>query len=177
MKLSTLFCFLFLGISCVKAQDCVEKDIYSVKLYPPYSDCDIKNLAKIITNGSEVFVLLPVRQRRCGNGYVLKSSRFLDKYWDIEEVEKELQRLPYDADSMSLKIYDFGIIWDCNLDRFKSKTNCELLNLYFDSDGEIKQLGNLSPTPYVIAELILRDIKVFLNWEGNFMVEKDAYCP
>lgn len=177
MKFLILLKLLCFTITCINAQICIEKDIHSVTLFPPYSDCDIQNLAKIINNGSEVFILLPIKEKKYGDGYLLKSSRFLEKYQDMDEVKKELQKLPYDIDSIQLELYDFGIIWDFNLTRFKKKSNCELLNLYFDGDGNVKQLGNLSPTPFVIAELILRDIKVFLNWEGNFAVNKDFYCP
>jgi len=177
MKLSMLlgfFCFITI---CINAQPCIEKDINSIKLFPPYSDCEIQNLAEVINNGSEVFILLPVKDRKHGNGYLLKSSRFIEKYWDMEEVKKELQKLPYNIDSIRHELYDFGIIRDFNLVRFKKFSDCELLNLYFDSDGNVKQLGSLSPISYVIAELTLRNIKVFLNWDGIFIVDKEFYCP
>jgi len=178
MKVTVFYMLLCcLNLNCSNAQVCPEKDIATVKLYPPYTDCDIQNLAKIINNASEVFLLLPVKEEKNGSGYLLKSSRFLEKYWDKNEVDTELQKLPYEINSIKFELYDFGIIWDFNLTRFKQKSTCDLLSLYFDNEGNVKHLGNLNPIPFVVAELILRDVKVFLNNEGDFVINNKVYCP
>lgn len=177
MKVSLIMGFMCLILNCCNGQKCLEEDINKIRLFPPYTYCDIQNLTKIMNNGSEVFILLPVKEKNFGNGYLLKSSRFLERYWDEKEVKKELEKLPYEADSIEFETYDFGIIWDFNLDRFKQKSICELLSLYFDVEGNAKRLGNLSPIPFVVAELVLKDVKVFLNNEGEFTVDKELYCP
>ena len=169
--IATLFCFC---LPLIKAQ----KSIDSIRVSPPYSKEDLKDLARITENGSEIYFLIPVKGKCDEQGYSLTTTRtFREYFYDCKEGVRacaldSLMKMPIDVSNSFYRT--FPLFYDSQIAWVKGST-CELIDTYFGEDGYLDEISN----PYVIFvmyELIKRGVHMYPDRRSDFSLDYCRYC-
>lgn len=163
---------LIISVSCTSSQFAnAQRENSSLEICDAYS------------KGIEWYTLVEGNNQG-NNGYfllttldfdILNNGEALDTHKYCEQIRDLLSRT-YTEQGVGIGMYDIGFIDEDRLIRFDSIETCDLIDLYFDENGNYRKPGLTSPTAYLIASLLKRGVKVHATEPAVFYVDQVLYC-